>query len=166
MEQRRIARQQPLPLAEADVLNKLWDEELYTRIRALYDAGWTLDAIGQAFSPPRRRSTVRYWANRTIHGEYPQISSDIPQPRLKPRGYVSRRPKSPGIPPTELMQIKALAPLARRYRAKMSPASSEAMANLSLTEICMSLVESNVTVKELAEAAGVTYRAMARRLGR
>jgi hypothetical protein len=166
MEKRRIAREQALPVEEAAVLNSLWDEELYTRIRALYDAGWTLDSIGQAFEPPRRRSTVRYWANRTVHGEYPQIVSSIPRPRLKPRGYVSRRPKSPGIPPTELTQIKALAPLARRYRSKMSATTSEAIANRSLTEICMSLVESNVTVKELAEAAGVTYRAMARRLGR
>jgi hypothetical protein len=166
MEERRIAREQALPVEESAVLNSLWDEELYTRIRALYDAGWTLDAIGQAFEPPRRRSTIRYWANRTVHGEYPQIVSSIPRPRLKPRGYVSRRPKSPGIPPTELTQIKALAPLARRYRSKMSATTSEAIANRSLTEICMSLVESNVTVKELAEAAGVTYRAMARRLGR
>jgi hypothetical protein len=166
MEQRRIARQQLLPVEEISVLRSLWDEELYARIRALFDAGWTLDAIGQAFEPPRRRSTVRYWANRTVRGEYPEIISSIPRPRLKPRGYVSRRPKSPGIPPTELTQIKALAPLARRYRAKMNPSSPEAIANLSLTEICISLIESNVTVKELAEAAGVTYRAMARRLGR
>jgi hypothetical protein len=32
--------------------------------------------------------------------------------------------------------------------------------------ICTRLYESNVTVRELAEAAGVTYRAMARRLGK
>lgn len=166
MEERRIARQQSLPVDEVQTLRRLWDEELYARIRALFDAGWTLDAIGQAFDPPRRRSTVRYWANRTVRGEYPEIISSIPRPRLKPRGYVSRRPKSPGIPPTELTQIKALAPLARRFRAKMNPSAPEAIANNELTRICMQLVESNVTVKELAEAAGVTYRAMARRLGR
>jgi hypothetical protein len=166
MEQRRIARQQPLPLDEVKILNSLWDEQMFVRVRALYEAGWTLDAIGQAFNPPRRRTTVRYWANRTIRGEYPEIASTIPRPKLKPRGYVSRRPVSPGIPAAELSRIQALAPLARRYRAKMAPTAPEGLANAELTNICLQLIESNVTVRELAEAAGVTYRAMARRLGR
>jgi lambda repressor-like predicted transcriptional regulator len=40
------------------------------------------------------------------------------------------------------------------------------MANDELTELCASLHRSGVSVRELSQAAGVTYRAMARRLGR
>jgi DNA-binding Xre family transcriptional regulator len=41
-----------------------------------------------------------------------------------------------------------------------------AIANAELEKICRELNARNVSVKELAEAAGVTYRAMARRLGK
>jgi hypothetical protein len=41
-----------------------------------------------------------------------------------------------------------------------------AIANTELGQICLDLYAKNVTVRELAAAAGVTYRAMARRLGK
>ena len=62
-------------------------------------------------------------------------------------------------------KISDLAPLARRYRARANPYGAYAVANEELTVICKDLFESGTTVRELAEAAGVTYRAMARRLG-
>ena len=164
MSNRRAARKQSLPASEAEVLNKLFDDELATRLNQLFNAGWTLQAMGNAFTPPRGRSTVRSWMVRR-YDPSPLDFPAIPLPKA-PRGYVSRRPVSPGISPNELAQIKALAPLARTYRSKMYPGSPQAVANHSLTELCLSLSERNVTVKELAEAAGVTYRAMARRLGR
>jgi hypothetical protein len=163
MEKRRPARQQSLPATEAAILNKLFDDELATRLNDLFNAGWTLQSMGNAFNPPRRRSTVRSWMVR----RYTQspLETPIPKPRVR-TGYVSRRPVSPGISADELAQIRLHAPLARTYRSKMNPDSPQARANLSLTEICIALNEKNVTVKELAEAAGVTYRAMARRLGK
>jgi len=145
-------------------LNTLFDEELYTRVRSLFDAGWTLQAIGDAFTPPRTRSTVRYWATRRHSPS--TLPQELPAPRYKARGYVSRRPKSPGIPQDVRDRILNLSNVARRYRAKMNPLSREALANEELTNLCTSLYEANVPVRELAEAAGVTYRAMARRLGR
>jgi hypothetical protein len=48
----------------------------------------------------------------------------------------------------------------------MTGTSPQATANEELTIICTRLYESNVTVRELSAAAGVTYRAMARRLGK
>ena len=163
MQKRRPARQQSLPESEGNVLNKLFDDELATRLNDLYNAGWTLQAMGNAFNPPRRRSTVRSWMVRRYTPS--PLETPIPKPRVR-TGYVSRRPVSPGISPNELSQIQGLAPLARTYRSKMNPDSPQAIANASLTEICLTLNEKNVTVKELAEAAGVTYRAMARRLGK
>jgi hypothetical protein len=73
---------------------------------------------------------------------------------------------SPGISPIDKARIEQLSPLARRYRSKMTLSSPQAVANDELTRICTRLYETNVTVKELAEAANVTYRAMARRLGK
>ena len=163
MSNRRAARKQDLPESEARLLNKLFDDELATRLNDLFQAGWTLQAMGKAFDPPRGRSTVRSWMVRRYTSS--PVEPAIPRPKA-PRGYVSRRPVSPGISADDLSRIKALAPLARTYRSKMDPGSPQAIANLSLTELCLSLSERNVTVKELAEATGVTYRAMARRLGR
>jgi hypothetical protein len=134
------------------------------RLRSLFNAGWTLQAIGDAFIPPRTRSTVRYWAMRQHTAAV--LPDEIPKPRYRVRGYVPRRPKSPGIPDDIRERIASLSRLARRYRSKMNPLSSEALANDELTSLCASLHESSVPVRELAEAAGVTYRAMARRLGR
>lgn len=164
MEKRRPARKQQLPEAEAKLLNDLFDDELYTRVNQLYSIGWTLQAIGDAFTPGRTRSTIRFWVNRRHTPSF--LDQELPRPRYKARGYVSRRPKSPGIDSVTLRYIEELAPLARRYRAKMSPSSAEAKANSALTDVCVQLIDENVTVRELAEAASVTYRAMARRLGR
>jgi len=164
VDERRPAYRQPLPRHEAELLNTLFDEELYTRVRSLFSAGWTLQSIGDAFSPPRTRSTVRYWATRRHSPSV--LPVELPTPRYKPRGYVSRRPKSPGIPDDVRARIASLSGLARRYRSKMNPLSREALANEELTSLCLSLYESKVPVRELAEASGVTYRAMARRLGR
>jgi hypothetical protein len=162
---RRPAYRQALPPVEASLLNDLVDEELYTRVGELFAAGWTLQAIGDAFDPPRQRSTVRYWMNRR-HDPSPLPDAPLPTPRRRATGYVSRRPRSPGIEPDVRARLGELAPLAQRYRAKTRSDSREAQANRELTERCVALHASGVPVRELAEAAGVTYRAMARRLGR
>jgi len=165
METRRPARNQKLPTDEAVLLNSLFDDKLYTRLNDLYAAGWTLQAMGDAFSPPRRRSTVKSWVSRR-YTPTPVADSPIPTPRYPKTGYVSRRPVSPGISADEMARIKQLAPQARRYRSKMTASSPQAIANDALTRICLELNSRNVTVKELADAAAVTYRAMARRLGK
>lgn len=165
-EKRRPARKQELPKNEAALVSSLFDDQLYTRVLQLFEAGWPLQSIGNAFDPVRSRSTVKFWATRRHH--HSPLDTPVPTPKLKtgPKGYVSRRPVSPGISPDELARIEQLSPLARRYRSKMTDDAPQAIANLSLTEICLSLYEKNVTVRELAAAAGVTYRAMARRLGK
>ena len=60
--------------------------------------------------------------------------------------------------------IQELSVLSRRYRAKTSPDSPLALANRELTEIALSLYHRGVPAAEIAKAAGVTYRAMARRI--
>ena len=75
-------------------------------------------------------------------------------------------PSQPRISPAARRRISGLAPLARRYRARTNPNGTYARANQELTELCHDLYRTGASVRELSLAAGVTYRAMARRLGR
>ncbi len=110
---------------------------------------------------------MRSWLLRfTPPTERDLTDAPIPAPTYKthPDGYQKRRPQSPGILPDELELIQSIAPLARTYRAKMSTNSAACVANDQLTAICIRLNLSGVSVRELAQAAGVTYRAMSKRL--
>lgn len=169
MENRRPARSQPIPPSEATYLNSLDPDALIQRANELYQSGWTLQSIGEALVPPRPRSTIRSWVLRY---QLPDASRSTPAPlptpnyATHPDGYQSRRPKSPGILPDELELIQQLAPVARTYRAKMANSSAAAVANDRLTGICIRLYNSGVPIRELANAAGVTYRAMVKRVKR
>jgi len=165
MTTRRSAREQALPEPEATALQSLRDTPLYERCRDLYLAGWTLRAIGEALTPQRSRSTVRSWILRVDHSTTPPPSAPTPTLRTA-KEYVPKRTPSPGISAADLTKIQDLAPVARRYRASMSPLHQAALANLELTQIAKRLHGSGVSVRELATAADVTYRAMSRRLGR
>lgn len=163
---RRPARSQLLPPEEVVNLLSLRGFDLYRRVWALFEAGWTLRAIGEAFTPPKARSTVQSWVDKGR--EVPGLSiKDVPIPTLAtPPAYVPVKPVSPGISPADLDAITELAPIARKYRSGMSPKHKAALANQKLTDICTRLYASKVSITELASAAGVTYRAMAKRLGR
>lgn len=165
MSTRRPARDQTLPTPEATYLNTLHGPTLYAQCRVLYDAGWPLRAIGEALTPPKSRSTVRSWIIKPTP-TYVR-TAPVSAPSLKtPEAYTPRRPVSPGIPAADLTQIQYLAPIARRYRSRMSPRHAAALANDQLTSLTRRLHADNVPVQELADAAGVTYRAMYRRLGK
>jgi hypothetical protein len=71
---------------------------------------------------------------------------------------------SPGISEEAAKEVKRLAPLARGFRAKMSQTSAAAVANRRLTDISKKLYENGVGIREIAETAGVTYRAMYKRI--
>lgn len=175
---RRPARNQPLPPEEVSFLDSLSQDELISRVYHLYHAGYTLQAIGDSLTPKRPRSTVRSWLLRftppqerdlvdaPIQDLPVSVALPIKRPIYKthPDGYQKRRPVSPGILPDELELIQSLAPLARQYRAKMSINSTAAVANDQLTAICLRLQANGVSIRELAQAAGVTYRAMYKRL--
>jgi len=167
---RRSARNQHLPEKEVAHLQNLKGFSLYRHVWALYEAGWTLRAIGEAFDPPKSRSTIQSWVNKgreVAPATITTITDFVEAPTLAtPPTYIPVRPVSPGISLTDLAEIQRLAPIARRYRAGMSPKHKAALANSDLTAICSRLYASNVSVTELASAAGVTYRAMAKRLGR
>lgn len=156
---RRSARNQALPKMEQELLTSLQGTELKLRCRELYNAGWTLSAIGDPIE--KQRSTIRFWINN-VPDVPTRVTDTVPTP--EDRRYVPKKPASPGVSPSERETIQHLAPLARRYRAKLSSNHPSTQANEELTEICTLLHNSGVPLQELADVAGVTYRAMYRRV--
>lgn len=194
-----------LPEGECVYLGTLSGAPLRARARALYESGWSLAAIAEAFDPPKQRSSVRAWvlsnspvpathtqpplppspspssSNKTIAAAEklnpPSLTPSATPPTPSAAEVVSRQrrdrrnrrvfdPTKPRISPAQKKKIAHLAPLARRYRAKTSPNGTYARANVELTDLCKNLYYSGASVRELSNAASVTYRAMARRLGR
>ena len=164
MTDRHPARNQTLPSFEAELLNTLDGALLYARVRELYNTGWTLRAIGDALVPQRPRSTVRYWVTKPI----PLTGATLPVPTAPiPIQVRNTAPKVKRyLTNSEMVRIASIAPIARKYRASMNPAHAAAEANRELTALCYRLYQDNVPIREMAKAAGVSYRAMARRIER
>lgn len=156
---RKSARNQPLPKDEEDFLATLEGTALKLRARRLYEAGWTLSAIGTPIN--KSRSTVRFWVNNV-----PQLRTtvDRPVPIPEDRAYVHKKPTNPGISEATKARLAYLAPIARKYRARLSPIHPATLANDELTELSKTLHAVHVPIQEIADAAGVTYRAMYRRI--
>lgn len=156
---RRSARNQSLPLEEQQLLQSLSGLNLKRRCRDLYEMGWTLSAIGEPLD--KQRSTIRFWINNAPSDPH---KSTTPLPTPEDKRYVPKKPPSPGISSAERSEIARLAPLARRYRAKLAVNHPSTIANDDLTDICTRLHHAGVPLQELADAANVTYRAMYRRV--
>lgn len=173
---RRLARSQELPSEESRYLVSLTDVDLHNRILDLYDAGWTLQSIGNALSPQKRRSTVKSWVDRArllrkidLKTETTDVLKKpipLPQHKTDPRGYQRLTPKSPGVPSYIQERLREVAPLAQQYRARMSSSSPAALANQEMDELVRSLKDHDVSIADIARAANVTHRAIAKRLER
>jgi hypothetical protein len=152
-----------LPDDEARLLASLVTKPgtLHCRVRDLHLAGWTLQAIGNAFSPPRRRSTILSWVNRPATSATLMNFPPVPRPdrstpvRPKRRAYLT---------PAQSAELLSLSLLARKYRAGSPPSSPSAIANDTLTAVIVSHFARGVRVADIARAAHVTHRAIARRL--
>jgi len=173
------------------LLRSLSRADVRARARDLYRVGWSLSSIAEAFDPPKARTSVRSWLT-TSHPslEHPLPSpassasdsssssstidtaesltstSQPPAPARVPRDYRQVDSAASVISSSERSRVAELAPLARRYRAGTPRLGPLGVANDELTALARELYDRGAPVRELAEAAGVTYRAMARRLGR
>jgi hypothetical protein len=164
---REYAREQELPATEVEILRSLTPKAKFFRARQLFDAGWTLQAIGNAFTPVASRSRVQYWVKQA-ESKY-KTNNIVPSPWAdgKPdTGYQRKTPISPGIPQETQERLRYLAPLARYYRSGMGSSTPSAMANEEMNEIVLDLYSNDVKITEIAKASGVTNRAIARRLGK
>ncbi len=182
-----------LPPDEAQVLRSLSGKILRARVSELFYSGWSLAAIAEAFDPPRARSTIRSWItpSPTLYPSRPTPSlpsssssssssslpitaaedshspspASAPSPAPKPRE--ERRiydPRSPQLSIAAARKIADLAPVARHHRAGASPTGRYAVANDELNRLCRLHFERGASIRELALAAGVSYKAMERRV--
>lgn len=172
-----------LPSEEVEVLVRCSGDVLRARVQALREAGWTLASIADAWDPPKQRSSIRLLATTPTKSPLPIVSSP-PSPSPQSSSLTAAEKRNPSAPPRrhrrarrfytegspkiskdDARTLRRLAPLARRYRARANPNGAYAVANTELTGLCIVLYRDGVSVQELATTAGVTYRAMARRLG-
>lgn len=163
---RRSARNKFIPLSEIDYLNSLSGDVLHKRVQLLFDEGWTLRAIGDVLNPKRSRTTIKAWVERSRHHELitPLLPTPTPQYDTHPEGYQRLTPKSPGVSPSDAERLRYLAEHARNYRARMSPNSLPAQCNEELSQLTLQLYEADVSIADIARAAGVTHRAIYKRL--
>jgi len=183
------ARRVPVPAAERELLAALSGRDLHARLRALSDAGWSLSSLAEALDPPRPRTTIRSWItslpplpptpqpqpqpqpSAPLKAGPSPASAPVPSPHAAPpaersavRRFSSPRRSRRGIALKHAQKIAELAPVARRHRPRTSPTNPARVANESLTRLTRELYSRGASIPELAEAAGVTYRAMRRRV--
>jgi hypothetical protein len=159
-----------LPRDEVVFIESLDRHTAESRLRALWEAGWSLSILGDSLQPSRPKTTIHFWVKRAAPTEQKR-----PLPSPPPRSLTTSVPTknaprlrsvSPGVPPEMKPRLFELASLARRYRARTVPDSPLAQANRDLTAMAIALRSMGVPTAAIAEAAGVSYRAMARRLSK
>jgi hypothetical protein len=174
------ARRAAVPPAERALLAALSGPALSERLRGLFEAGWSLSSLAEALPTPRPRTTVRSWITSRPRPPLasPPLKRALPlppvpspfsapaEPDARPvrRFSAPRRGRRLGLDPATCSEISTLAPLARRHRSRTGPLSPARIANESLTRLTRDLYGRGASIPELAEAAGVTYRAMRRRV--
>lgn len=159
-----------LPGDEVAFIESLARPEAESRLRSLWEAGWSLSIIGESLDPPRPKTTIHFWVKRAPHREQRRPIPPPPPRSLTTSVPTKNAPRlrsvSPNVPPDMKPRLKELATLAKRYRARTLPDSPLAQANRDLTAMAIALRSMGVPTAKIADAAGVSYRAMARRLSK
>ena len=166
--------QTPLPQSEVAFLARLAalpsQEGLHSRLRALWEAGWSLSILGNALSPKRPRATVHYWVRKApiVPQDVPVPSPSFQKPLTALLGTVSPEPLStrtvaPTVTPEMSDTLRRLSLQARRYRSRTTEGNKFAVANREFTALIKELRAQGVPAVDIARAAGISYRAVARR---
>jgi hypothetical protein len=149
-----------LPESEKEFLNSL-GPLIPNRLLALHEAGWSLKELGDSLTPPRPKSTIYNWIKQENTGY-----TDEKHPVPLPTPSLPVRPISPKVPPKLVPELKRLAHLAQRCRAKTPQSSPFRIANDDLTQLATELYLKGVPVQKIAKACEVSPRAMFRRVSR
>ena len=168
---RRYARDQNLPDNTRMVLISLFkqgDRDRFQFVHSLFEAGWTLRAIGEAFNPPIPRSTVQYWVTNfdDLASSKANFQEFMEMPTLKTPegGYERLSPPSAPIPPHYASRLRQIASDARYYRSGTASTSVQALANSEMDQIVRELYDNGTKIADIARAAGVTHRAIKKRI--
>jgi hypothetical protein len=163
-------RTQPLlPEDEIRFLESLPTPQLHTRLAHLHAHGWSLSTIARSLNPPKPKTTVHYWIqNAATDAEQRRALPEPPPTSLTMAVPTYKAPRtrsvSPNVPPDIRPKLRELSEKSKRFRAKTPKGSETARANQELTKIALELHAHGVPTSKIAAAAGVTYRAMARRI--
>lgn len=157
-----------LPSDEVTFIASLPRPQAEARMRALWEIGWSLQSIGSSLNPPRPKTTVHFWVKRAA-SEQQHRQVPAPPPRSLTTSVPTKtaprvRTISPGVPEHLKSEIKELSSQARFFRAKTPAGHPVALANDQLTTMVKTLYTMGVPAQALADAAGVSYRAMIRRI--
>lgn len=186
MQQRRKpVRKATLPSSEVELLRSAKGAVLRERVTGLYQCGWSLSSIADAFDPPRQRSTVRSWISQTptsltnlplpnsdASSSFSSSSSTLPTAEnllstaKAKKVYRMYAKDKPLLTKTEVNTLKKLAPIAARYRSGMRPDSTYAVAHADFNALLRAVYDRGVSITEITTATESTYRAIANRLGR
>lgn len=163
-----MKHKQKLPDDEVRFIASMPQELIPGRLRALWNAGWSLGVIAKSLKPVRPKSTVHFWVKNASEEEQTRTIPAPPAKSITASAPLASAPRtrsiSPEVPPELIPHLRELAGLSKRYRAKTPSSSPFAQANREFTEISLELYHRGVPAASIAEAAGVTYRAMARRI--
>ena len=156
-----------LPEVEIIHLNGMPNKDLPLRVAQLhYLAGWSFAAISRALGDRITARALRYMTS-SYSPDSPPAEPDPRFPLPPAPAYKVQKPRHKvPLTPDEEEKIQNLAPIARRYRASMSPLHAAARANDQLSEIVRACYSRGTSISDLARAAGVSHRAMAKRLGK
>lgn len=166
--------QKPLPQNEInylDSLSKTSTNEFHARLRALWEAGWSLSVLGNSVSPKRPRATIHYWVRKA---SVVAQSAPIPSPEYNKSlttallGVVPAKTRTiaPTVTPEVAQRLRSLSLQARRYRSRTTEGNRFAVANREFTALCKELRSQGVPAVDIAQAAGISYRAVARRIAK
>jgi hypothetical protein len=166
--------QKPLPQTEIEFLDSLAKtstNDFHSRLRALWEAGWSLSVLGNAVSPKRPRATIHYWVRKA---SLKSLSVPIPSPEftrslslaLASEVEGKTRTIAPTVTPEVAARLASLSLQARRYRSRTTEGNRFAVANREFTVLCKELRSQGVPAVDIAQAAGISYRAVARRIAK
>jgi len=156
-----------LPPEEVEFLSNLPLHHRDSRLLLLHEAGWSFSALGRSLDKPK--TTIHFWVRNAARDPI-LARRAIPKPPLPLRASLPftrglrTRSISPKVPPDLRPRLRELSLQSRRYRARTPENSPLAQANRSLTQLAVALRLQGVPTADIADAAGVSYRAMARRI--
>lgn len=168
--------QTPLPQSEIEFLAALSASDqsaFHARLRVLWEAGWSLSVLGNSVSPKRPRATIHYWVRRADQPRG-KVLEQVPQPQfnksltsvLVSEAKGTTRTISPTVTPETAARLRSLSLQARRYRSRTASDNRFAVANQEFTALCKQLRAEGVPAADIASAAGISYRAVARRVAK
>ena len=158
-----------LPDDEVRSLEALSSPQMHSRLAFLHANGWSLASLGRSLTPPRPKTTIHYWVRNALSpGEQRRPAPRAPITSLMVVVPTSKAPRvrfvAPKVPPDLRPRLRELAQMSRKYRARTPDGSPTANATRELTRMALELHDQGIPTSDIAAAAGISYRAMSRRV--